>query len=136
MWAVFTLYGAAVAYLTLAPRWGTSGALTSNFIPLLSIVELLDGRASWQLVVKNLFGNLVLFVPLAAFLVLALEWAPKRVLVIAAKISIVIELVQGLGLTDGRQANIDDVLLNVGGAAGFVGCWLLVAKRQRRTTAA
>lgn len=31
--------------------------------------------------------------------------------------SLFIEAVQGLGLTDGRQANVDDLLLNLAGAA-------------------
>lgn len=55
------VYLLVVAYLTLAPRVGTSGSLTPNFVPFASIIELLFySAAAPAVVLKNLVGNLVL----------------------------------------------------------------------------
>jgi glycopeptide antibiotics resistance protein len=112
------VYLLAVAYLTLAPRFGTSGASTPNFVPFASIFDLLfDSAATPAGIVKNLVGNLVLLAPLAVFIYVGLRWTVTRTLGAVAVTSLLIELMQGLGLTDGRQANVDDLLLNLAGAA-------------------
>ena len=112
------VYLLAVVYLTLAPRFGTSGSLTPNFVPVASIIELLvDSATTPAGVLKNLVGNLVLLVPLAAVIYVGLGWAVAKTLGAVAGTSLFIEVVQGLGLTDGRQANVDDLLLNLAGAA-------------------
>jgi glycopeptide antibiotics resistance protein len=135
VWGGFAVYLVALAYVTLAPRWGTSGAIGANFVPFASIVDLLSGTASRLLVAKNLLGNLALLMPLAAVLTLALSWMPKRVISVCLATSVGIEVVQGLGLTDGRGANVDDVLLNVLGAA-LVSCGLWAASRKREAVCA
>ncbi len=50
----------------------------------------------------------------------------KRAVGVCLATSVGIEAVQGLGLTDGRGPNVDDVLLNV------VGAGLCLLKRQDR----
>jgi glycopeptide antibiotics resistance protein len=127
------VYLLAVAYLTLAPRFGTSGALTPNFVPFASVIDLLfDSAATPAGMLKNLAGNLVLLAPLAAFIYLGLRWTVARTLGAVAAVSLFIEVVQGLGLTDGRQANVDDLLLNLAGAA----MTLLALLRARRADCA
>lgn len=119
LWLVPALaYLLAVFYLTLAPRFGVSGALTPNFVPLASIFDLLfESAATPTLILKNLVGNLVLLAPLGVLLHVGFRWTEARTLASAAAVSLFIEVVQGLGLTDGRQANVDDLLLNLAGAA-------------------
>lgn len=110
-------YLLAVCYLTLAPRFGVSGAFTPNFTPFASIFDLLfDSAATPYLMVKNLLGNVLLLAPLGALLHAGLRWTWLRALRGVAVVSLAIEIIQGLGLTDGRQANVDDLLLNVLGA--------------------
>lgn len=110
-------YLLVVFCLTLAPRFGVSGALTPNFTPLASIVDLLfDSAATPALMVKNIVGNILLLAPLGALLYAGLGWTWLRALGGVAVVSVFIEIIQGLGLTDGRQANVDDLLLNLLGA--------------------
>jgi glycopeptide antibiotics resistance protein len=47
--------------------------------------------------------------------------------------SVCVELVQGLSWTDGRQANVDDVLLNVVGAAITLAVLRVLRGRPRST---
>ena len=111
------MYLLAVAYVTLKPRYGVSGAITPNFVPFRSVLDLLDGPASPLLMVKNLAGNVVLFLPFAVFLRTIAGGRPAKCLLAVLAVSVLIETVQGLGLSDGRGTNVDDVLLNVAGAA-------------------
>ena len=94
--------------LTLAPRFGVSGALTPNFTPLASIVDLLfDSAATPALMVKNIVGNILLLAPLGALLYAGLGWTWLRALGGVAVVSVFIEII---------QANVDDLLLNLLGA--------------------
>jgi glycopeptide antibiotics resistance protein len=121
-------YAAVIALLTLTSRRGTSGALTPNYVPFASIRDLLDGSSTRVAVVNNLVGNLVLFAPLAVLLRLLVVRSTRWTLVAVLAGSGLVELVQGLGLPHGRQGNVDDVLLNLTGAAIALG---LVAGLRR-----
>lgn len=114
-------YLLAVGYVTLVPRFGVSGPLSPNFIPFASIVDLLfNSEATPALMVKNLLGNVLLLAPLGVFLYAGLCWTWLRALRCVVGVSLSIEIIQGVGLTDGRQANVDDLLLNlVGACAGM-----------------
>jgi glycopeptide antibiotics resistance protein len=112
---------AVIALLALTSRRGTSGALPPNYVPLESIRELLDGSRTRVAVVNNLAGNLLLFAPLAVLLRLLILRSSLWTLATVLVGSGLVELAQGLGLPDGRPANVDDVLLNVGGAALALG---------------
>lgn len=115
-WLPILGYAAVIALLALTSRRGTSGPLTPNYVPLASIRELLDGASTRVAVVNNLVGNLLLFAPLAVLVRLLVVRSSVRALVAVLAGSCLVELVQGLGLPDGRQANVDDILLNVAGS--------------------
>jgi glycopeptide antibiotics resistance protein len=127
-WAPVVGYAAIIAMLTLAPRRGTSGSLDPTVVPLQSIADLLR-HATHRALVTNLLGNLLLFAPLAVLLRLLAVASSNRVLAVVAGSSAVVELVQATGIPSGRQANVDDVILNVAGAA--VALLLLHAARRR-----
>ncbi|MBK5307948.1 MAG: VanZ family protein [Frankiaceae bacterium] len=119
-WAAVCVYLVVIALFTLTPRRGTSGAVTPNFAPLDSLIALFR----WQTrrgVVTNITGNLLLFAPLAVLLRVLITRSATRVLIVVMAASVAVEAVQGLGWTDGRHANVDDVLLNVAGAAIALG---------------
>lgn len=115
-WAPIAGYAVVIALLTLTPRRGTSGALDPTVVPLESILDLLQ-HATRRAIVTNLLGNLLLFAPLAVLLRLLITPSSWRALGMVAGASALIELVQATGIPSGRQANVDDVLLNVAGAA-------------------
>jgi glycopeptide antibiotics resistance protein len=114
-------YVAVIALLALTSRRGTSDTLTPNYVPLDSIRDLLSGSSTRVAVVNNLIGNLLLFAPLAVLLRLLVIRSSPWTLVTVLAGSVFVELIQGLGVPDGRQANVDDVLLNVTGAALALG---------------
>jgi glycopeptide antibiotics resistance protein len=116
-WVPVAAYAAVIALLALTSRRGTSGALTPNYVPFDSIRDLLSGSSSRVAIVNNLLGNMLLFAPLAVLMRLLVLRTSTWTLVTVLAGSVLVELVQGLGVPDGRQANVDDVLLNVAGAA-------------------
>lgn len=84
------------------------------------------GNVNHALAVVNLAGNVLVFVPVGLFAVLAFRWSWWRAALAGAALSAGIELVQ---LTVGRSADVDDILLNsVGTALGAV-LGALVARR-------
>ena len=117
-WLPVVSYAVVIAMLTLTSRRGTSGALAPNFVPLASIQDLLSADTTRATVVNNLAGNLLLFAPFAVLIRLLVIRSSGWTLVTVFTASVLVEVVQGMGLPDGRQANVDDVLLNVVGAAG------------------
>jgi glycopeptide antibiotics resistance protein len=121
-------YAVVIALLALTSRRGTSGALTPNYVPLDSIRELITGSHTRIAVVNNLAGNLLLFAPLAVLLRLLVLRSSLWTLATVLVGSGLVELAQGLGVADGRQANVDDVLLNVGGAALVLGLLALLRR--------
>ena len=128
-WLPVVGYAVVIVLLTLTSRRGTSGALTPSFVPLASIRELID-TGSRIAVVNNMLGNLLLFAPFAVLVRTLLVRSARWTLVVVLLASCFVELVQGLGIPDGRQANVDDVLLNVAGAAGA----LLLLRLARSAT--
>ena len=100
--------------------------VTDNAIPFTTIRIYLDNldSAFW---ISQAVGNVLLLLPLGLFGPIALPWLDRwwRVVLVAALISIVIELAQ-LFVPD-RSADVDDVMLNVIGA--LLGYWLLIVLR-------
>lgn len=94
-------------------------SLNSNFIPLKTIVGYLTVEPSWQIAIKNLAGNVLLFLPFGAFLPLifrTMTW--KAVLLVAVIVSITFEAMQVFVI---GTPDIDDVILNTFGAwLGYV----------------
>ena len=118
------LLGAAlvgVLVLTLAGGPG-SGV---NLVPGAGIARQLD-NVNRGLGLMNVAGNVVMFVPIGALLVLGLGKGPLQAAMSGAALSSILE---GMQLLLGRSADIDDVLLNTLGAA--LGAVLAVAVMRR-----
>ena len=94
-----------------------------NIIPFATIYKYISGLFSHSIsagiVIPNILGNLVAFVPFAFFLPLfSKKMKPfKRFLITMLCIVVSIELLQFLMRTG--SCDIDDVILNVGGACAF-----------------
>lgn len=94
-----------------------------NYVPFRTILGYLSGEPTWHIAIRNLAGNLFLFVPFGVFLPLifhVVRW--RGVLIAVALFSLLLECMQifFIGTPD-----IDDVLLNALGAlSGYMlFCW-------------
>ena len=119
------LFGALA--FTLRPAHPLPGqVVTDNAIPFTTIRIYLDNLDSsfW---VSQAAGNLLLLLPLGLFGPLALPFLARwwRVLLVALLFSSAIEVAQ-LFIPD-RSADVDDVMLNAGGA--LLGYWILLILR-------
>lgn len=88
---------------------------TSNFIPF---KEMLRYEIGSRLFIKNVVGNLLLFMPYGFFVTFYLKFKKAYpVFILSLLVSLTIETTQGL---IGRVFDIDDIILNVvGGTLGF-----------------
>jgi glycopeptide antibiotics resistance protein len=118
----FALYVAFALKLLLFSR--TPGSERSfNLIPFASISHYLSRGSSGvrRFAFGNITGNVLLFIPLGAYLSVLTKSTMARTMLIVASASVAVEIVQGvfaLGASD-----IDDVLLNCLG--GFIGIQLV-----------
>lgn len=107
--------------LTLLPANPAPGQVVEpNFVPFRTIGIYLANLDSGYWVGQSL-GNLLLLLPLGLLGPVVLPWMDRwvRVLVAAVTFSVAVEIAQ-LWIPD-RSADVDDVLLNVGGALlGYV----------------
>ena len=89
---------------------------TANFIPFKEIFRYDLGS---KLFIKNILGNMIMFIPMGIFIKKYLELDNKKVVILLLFIiSMTIEIIQ---LIIGRVYDIDDVLLNIiGGFIGFI----------------
>lgn len=96
---------------TDAPSW-----TTNNFIPF---KEILRYRIGSKLFIKNVVGNMLLFLPYGFFTSLLLK--PKKsylIIFLTVIASVSIEIVQ---MKIGRVFDVDDILLNIiGGYLGYL----------------
>lgn len=110
-----------IGTLTFAPLVEGTPRLPVNLLPFRDQLLALDGQLELSHAIAELALNVVLFVPFG----MAIEWrrprlAPVSIGLLALVVSIVVEAVQAVTST-GRQADITDLLANVGGAlAGAV----------------
>jgi glycopeptide antibiotics resistance protein len=104
-----------------------------NFIPFYRIYYYASGQEPYQVGALNLFGNILLFVPMGFFLPAFFKCirSAKRLLLTVAFISFCIEVLQLLTTTG--EFDIDDVLLNTLGA--LVG-YRLFAKNKKSLSGA
>jgi glycopeptide antibiotics resistance protein len=124
--ALFVAYAAALLYVVVYPQLpvsvGYAGYLSSfiNLVPFATVLEI--SRNFHGQVIRQLVGNMVMFAPLG-FLLPLMSLRCRRFFVtlgVALAISVGIELIQLamlLTLVSRRSADIDDVILNVAGAA-------------------
>jgi len=94
---------------------------TSNFIPF---SEMLRYDFGSRLFIKNILGNMLLFIPFGFFIGYYLKLKkPISVLIMCLIVSGTIECTQ---LVIGRVFDVDDILLNIiGGFIGFI-LWKLL----------
>lgn len=123
---VFAVYAVFALKLLLFSRPpGSERSL--NLIPFASISHyLFDGSSgARRFTFGNVVGNVLLFVPLGAYLSVLTKTTVARTMVIVASASVTVEIIQGvfaLGASD-----IDDVILNCLG--GFLGIQLFLLLR-------
>lgn len=89
---------------------------TNNFTPFKEILRYEVGSNVW---IKNIVGNIILFIPYGIFVSFLLKTRKfQPILIISAITSLVIEYTQ---LKIGRTFDIDDIFLNIiGGFAGYL----------------
>ena len=91
-----------------------------NLIPFKTITDIYNYSASPSVVTNNIFGNIILFIPVSLLMVLLWpRWRRVRNMVLfSVLIPILIETIQ---LFIGRAVDIDDVILNfIGLMIGFL----------------
>jgi len=119
---LFVMYLAVLMKLLIF-RQGAMGFGGGNFVPLKTIFNYLDDAPTLGIALRNLGGNIMIFVPLGFFIPLlhrTSKW--KAVLIIAFVASLTFEIIQGVfkvGIFD-----VDDILLNALGA--MIGYWVFV----------
>jgi glycopeptide antibiotics resistance protein len=137
---LFFLYILAVVAVTFFPfpidqrliaeKIETGMHQNNNFIPFKTIIEVLHNR-NYMVTLKNIGGNILLFVPLSFFV--PLIWGNvnlMRAVLLGFASSFSIELTQAiisllLGFTY-RSTDVDDIILNtVGFTFGYV-CFVLI----------
>lgn len=109
----FIMYVLCMFYVVTFQDVGWS---TSNYIPFKEMFRYSFGS---RLFIKNVLGNIVLFIPYGFFVSYFLNLKKKRsALLLILLVSISIEVTQ---LIIGRVFDIDDILLNsLGGIIGFL----------------
>lgn len=134
----FLAYCCAVVSLTIIPsdRFSLNTTIDlDNHIPLINtykryiILSYTENYFGMEHFWKNLVGNIILFIPLGAFLLLLFRRSFLQVIAIAFACSASIELIQyGFRIFDYyRFIDIDDVILNTFGAAsGYLGACLIL----------
>jgi glycopeptide antibiotics resistance protein len=107
---------------TLQPAYPLPGQVVDdNLVPFRTLAIYLRNPDSWFWM-RNLFGNLLLLLPLGLLGPIALPALDRwwRIALVALLYSVAIEVIQ-LAVPD-RSADIDDVIVNVAGALlGYLG---------------
>ncbi len=131
-WVVFVLYLVFLFKLLLFSR-APGSERSVNLVPFATISDYLSSSSAGvrRFAIGNVLGNVVVFVPLGAFLPLLRRRIGTRTnLLVVIGTSVAVEIVQGVfGL---GAADIDDVILNtLGGLVGIVFLTLLRVLLQR-----
>ncbi|MBA2569918.1 MAG: VanZ family protein [Chloroflexi bacterium] len=122
--ALFMLVLVAIASLTLLV--GPDRDASIELLPIVPLLQQLSDPVSQAVAARNLVGNVLLFIPFGFMAPLAWDrldsWV--RIAVVASTTSACIEAMQFL-LRRGFAADVNDVLVNVGGAMlGFAALWV------------
>lgn len=134
-WFLSITYFSLLTYIVFFARRREQLVWQDDFLNLVPFVHTIQGyhqlyymppKGQWDFF-TNLFGNIVLFMPLPFILILLFRITNKyAVILIGASLSIAIEASQyffRIGIPD-----IDDVLLNTAGVVAGLVCWLVLYK--------
>jgi glycopeptide antibiotics resistance protein len=83
---------------------------SSNFIPFFTIWDYLSGDSSSGIVINNILGNVVLFIPVGLLVGYLIRTSIIKVLIIGFVLSLAIEILQIVLLLG--TFDVDDLLLN------------------------
>lgn len=128
---LFMIYMVVLVYFVLfAEMWGrneVSVGYNYNIVPFYEIVRFVTntGTLGWRVVLVNLLGNVVAFVPFGLFLpmVANLRFNVWSIGVLTFDLSLTIELMQLI--TKVGSFDVDDLILNtLGGIIGYALCVL------------
>jgi glycopeptide antibiotics resistance protein len=127
LWAVFVAYAAFLVALTLFPLdfqgLTTRRFFLRNLVPFNGILDwfrAVGGGVDVSVAVKDILGNLIVFVPLGVLgpLLWPRLWDWRAMAVTGAVVSLCLELTQGI--VDSGDPSFDDAMLNtLGTLAGF-----------------
>lgn len=126
---LFMIYLVVLIYFVLfAEMWGrneVSEGYNYNVVPFYEIIRFVTntGALGWRVVLVNLLGNVVAFVPFGLFLpmVANLRFNVWSIGVLTFDLSLTIELMQLI--TKVGSFDVDDLILNtLGGIMGYALC--------------
>jgi len=136
---IFFIYVVSLASITVVPNImihsvaRTPSIKDINCVPVINTVKDMaertpDNMRNFMLKfwIENIFGNIIMFIPLGIFLPLLYEKfrSVKKVVLFCMCVSVCIEIIQFLSEFIGtyRSCDIDDIILNILG--GFIGIML------------
>ena len=124
--AVFALYVVFALKLLLFSR-SPGSERSINLVPFATVSHYLVSGASGvrRFAFGNVAGNVLLFVPLGAYLSVLTRWTVARAMLVVASASVAVEILQGVFASG--ASDVDDVILNSLG--GFVGILLVLLAR-------
>lgn len=132
--ALFAAYLLLLLYLTFFSKYYGRGEVqrSISIFPFRTISEFLTSGYNFRIIITNLVGNIVAFMPMGFLLPIAFSRLDKfhKVLVISLFATLMIEVSQyisGVGASD-----IDDVILNLLGAVIGYGICMLTLKILRK----
>jgi len=131
IWAATAVTALAVLIVVLQPMGSAETAV--NVVPFASLTALLSSSVEGSVALRNVMGNVLLFVPvgLCAGLLTQVVRQPRWAAVLgAATFSLALEAAQFL-LPVGRAADVDDVILNAAGAAVGIAASVVIGRSIR-----
>ena len=127
LFILFVIYCAALAFVLFFPNLHrySHGSRLYNIIPFATISELIgrliEGTINADIVVRNIGVNILLFVPMGAFLPVLFKKLRKFrwVILVCFSATVVAELIQFIFILG--SFDVDDIILNTAGAAAGYG---------------
>ena len=127
LFILFVIYCAALAFVLFFPNLHrySHGSRLYNIIPFATISELIgrliEGTINADIVVRNIGVNILLFVPMGAFLPVLFKKLRKFrwVILVCFSATVAAELIQFIFILG--SFDVDDIILNTAGAAAGYG---------------
>ena len=127
LFIMFVIYCAALAFVLFFPNLHrySHGSRLYNIIPFATVSELIgrliEGTINADIVVRNIGVNILLFVPMGAFLPVLFKKLRKFrwVILVCFSATVAAELIQFIFILG--SFDVDDIILNTAGAAAGYG---------------